>query len=117
MTKIAVVRVRGHVRIRRDIVRAFEQLNLKTRNYATIVDDTPATLGQIRKIQSFATWGPVSEETIKKMAPRKRSDGKCYALQPPRKGYGRKGVKLPFSTGGALGDRKEKINDLLLRMI
>jgi large subunit ribosomal protein L30 len=117
MTKIAIVRVRGLVRIRGDIKRAFEQLNLKTRNSATIIDDTPSALGQLNKIRSFVTWGPVNDETVKKLEPRKRGDGKWYALQPPRKGYGRKGVKLPFKSGGALGDRKEKINDLLMRMI
>ena len=36
-------------------------------------------------------------------------------LSPPRKGY--EGIKRPFSLGGALGYRGEKINDLLRRMI
>ena len=117
MTKLAIVRVRGNVHVRHDISRALEQLNLRKHQHATIVDENPSTLGQLRKVQSFVTWGPVSEETVKKLAARARGDGRWFALQPPRKGYGRKGVKLPFSKGGALGDRKEKINDLLLRML
>jgi large subunit ribosomal protein L30 len=117
MTKIAVIRVCGKARVRHDIARSLEQLNLGKRHRATIVDDNPSVMGQIRKMQSFVTWGAVTEDTAKKMAPRKRGEGRWYALQPPRKGYGRKGIKLPFSRGGALGDRKEKINDLLLRMI
>lgn len=40
-----------------------------------------------------------------------------FKLHPPLKGFERKGVKLPFSMGGALGYRKEKINDLIMRMI
>lgn len=40
-----------------------------------------------------------------------------FKLHPPRKGFERKGVKRPFSMGGALGYRKEKINDLIMRMI
>lgn len=40
-----------------------------------------------------------------------------FRLNPPIKGYGRKGIKIPFSKSGALGDRKEKINDLLKRMV
>ena len=40
-----------------------------------------------------------------------------FRLAPPRKGFERKGIKIPFSLGGALGYRKDKINDLLLRMI
>lgn len=40
-----------------------------------------------------------------------------FKLHPPLKGFERKGIKKPFSMGGALGYRKEKINDLLMRMI
>ncbi|MEM4364098.1 MAG: 50S ribosomal protein L30 [Candidatus Diapherotrites archaeon] len=42
---------------------------------------------------------------------------KVFRLRPPKKGYERKGIKKPYSIGGALGNRKEKINDLILRMI
>ncbi len=115
MTKLAVVRVRGQVRVHRGILRALEQLNLRKRNHATIVEESPAVLGQLKKVQSYATWGPVSDEVAKKLSA--KGKGKFFALQPPRKGYGRKGVKMPFSKGGALGNRGEKINDLLLRMI
>jgi large subunit ribosomal protein L30 len=40
-----------------------------------------------------------------------------FRLGMPRKGFERKGIKVPFSLGGALGYRKENINDLLKRMI
>ncbi len=40
-----------------------------------------------------------------------------FRLSPPIKGFGRKGTKLQFSLGGTLGYRKEKINELLKRMI
>jgi large subunit ribosomal protein L30 len=40
-----------------------------------------------------------------------------FRLKPPIKGFERKGIKKPFSLGGALGYRKEKINDLIKRMI
>lgn len=39
-----------------------------------------------------------------------------FRLHPPRKGYERKGIKKPYSTGGALGFRGEKIHDLIARM-
>ncbi len=117
MAKLAIVRVRGQVRMNRSIARAFEQLNLCKRHHATIVEESPAVLGQLRKVQSYATWGPVSDEVAKKLAARARGNGKWFALQPPRKGYGRKGVKMPFAKGGALGNRGEKINDLLMRMV
>ncbi|QQG39244.1 MAG: 50S ribosomal protein L30 [Candidatus Woesearchaeota archaeon] len=40
-----------------------------------------------------------------------------FRLKPPTKGFERKGTKLPFAQGGALGYRKEKINELIKRMI
>lgn len=40
-----------------------------------------------------------------------------FRLSPPKKGFERKGIKTPFSLGGVLGYRKEKINDLIQRMV
>ena len=40
-----------------------------------------------------------------------------FKLKPPVKGFERKGIKTPFSMGGVLGYRKEKINDLIIRML
>ncbi len=40
-----------------------------------------------------------------------------FKLSPPRHGFERKGIKAPFSLGGALGYRKDKINELVMRMI
>jgi large subunit ribosomal protein L30 len=116
MTKLLIVRVRGQVHVRHDIARALQALNLRKRHHATIVEETPSMAGQLWKIRSFVTWGPVSAEIEKKLSTRLRNK-KFFALQPPRKGYGRKGIKMPFSKGGALGDRNDKINDLASRMM
>lgn len=40
-----------------------------------------------------------------------------FRLTPPVKGFENQGVKKQFSMGGALGYRKEKINELIQRMI
>jgi large subunit ribosomal protein L30 len=40
-----------------------------------------------------------------------------FKLKPPEGGFERKGIKTPFSMGGVLGYRKEKINELLIRML
>lgn len=40
-----------------------------------------------------------------------------FRLGMPRKGFERKGIKVPYSLGGALGYRKESINDLIKRMV
>jgi|SRR3989344_4282944 len=40
-----------------------------------------------------------------------------FRLKPPLHGFERGGIKKPFSLGGVLGYRKDKINDLIKRMI
>ncbi|MBI4159394.1 50S ribosomal protein L30 [Candidatus Woesearchaeota archaeon] len=40
-----------------------------------------------------------------------------FKLRPPLRGFERGGIKKPFSMGGVLGYRKDKINSLLQRMI
>src|SRR3989344_3666425 len=40
-----------------------------------------------------------------------------FKLSPPKGGFERGGVKKQFAAGGAVGYRKEKINELLQRMI
>ena len=42
---------------------------------------------------------------------------KFFRLKPPTKGFERGGIKKPFSMGGVLGYRKDKINDLVKRML
>ena len=40
-----------------------------------------------------------------------------FRLTPPKGGFEREGIKTQFSLGGALGYRKDNINNLLRRMI
>ncbi len=40
-----------------------------------------------------------------------------FRLCPPTQGFERKGIKKPYSLGGVLGYRKEKINELLRKMM
>lgn len=40
-----------------------------------------------------------------------------FNLNPPKGGFEKKGTKKPYSIGGALGYRKEKINELVQKMI
>ena len=113
---MAIIRVRGTTHINVDVVRTCEQLNLRTRNSCVVVQDTPALRGMLRVGCNVLTWGPASEETvaaIKKIQGSERS----ARMNPPRHGYGRKGVKMPFKKGGAIGNREEKINDLIARMV
>ncbi len=40
-----------------------------------------------------------------------------FRLKPPTGGFERHGIKKPFSMGGSLGYRKEKINELIRKML
>jgi large subunit ribosomal protein L30 len=139
--KVAIVLVRGTVGVKRGIKDTLAMLRLNNKNYCVVVENTPNIMGMIKKVKDYVTWGVISEETFKELVEKRGEeyggrlsdskgkysyktldvDGKKYKpyfrLNPPRKGFGRKGIKMAFKVGGALGDRGEKMNDLLKRMI
>ncbi len=92
-----------------------QMLGLKRKNNCVVLEKKPELEGMITKVKDLVTWGEVNEETLKEMEKRKK--GKVYNLHPPRKGFGRKGIKVPFKVGGGLGYRGDKINDLIKRML
>ena len=139
---LVVVRVRGSINLSQDMKRTFEQLNLNNKNWCIISKKEPSAVGMINKVKDYVTWGEISDEVLKQLV-EKRGDlyksrvedskskinynkyvelngkkyKKVFRLSPPKKGYGRKGIKHPFSQGGALGYRADKIKDLLERMM
>lgn len=116
MSKIAIVRIRGQFHLTPEQRDTFQHLNLPKKNSCVVLEATPSTMGMVKIVKDFVTWGPVSAETLKALDARKVAEGK-YRLHPPRKGYGKKGIKVQYVAGGALGNRDEKINDLIQRMI
>lgn len=142
MSKIAVIRVRGPVNISKDIEDTMILLRLYRKNFCVVVEDNPSYKGMIAKVKDYVTFGEIDEETYKEllekrseeyMGREKDNKGKIdykkyieingkkikpyFRLSPPKKGFGRKGIKVSFAAKGALGNRKEKINDILKRMI
>jgi large subunit ribosomal protein L30 len=119
--KLAVIQVRGTINTKRGVKETLNMLGLTRKNSCVIIDDNPSYKGMLNKVKDIVTWGAIDDATQKLLSAKKSKskEGKkpVYYLNPPRKGFGRKGVKQPFSIGGALGDRKDKINDLLSRMI
>ncbi len=120
--KIAVVRIRGSVKVDSKIKETMKRLGLVTQNTLVILPDTKEIKGMLEKAKDYITWGPVTEETISLVKSKKKpfveKENKIiFRLNPPRGGYERKGIKTPFSLGGALGNRGDKINDLIKKMI
>jgi len=116
MSKLGIVRVRGTVHIKQDIKKTLELLNLNKKNHCVIVQENPQIKGMINKTKNYITWGEIDETTENELK-KAKGDVKIFKLNPPRKGYGRKGIKISFSLKGALGYRSNKMNDLIKRMI
>ena len=139
--KIAVILVRGMVGLSKSVKDTLLMLNLSRKNHCVIIVDNPVNRGMIKKVKDFITWGEIDNDTFKELLNKRgqlfqgretdlknkyhyslfEHEGKKYkkyfTLSPPRKGFGRKGIKMPFKLGGALGNRGDKINDLIMRML
>ena len=139
--KIAVVLVRGLVGVRQGVKDTLQLLRLTRKNNCVVVPNTPEYMGMIQKVKDYITWGGISDATFAQIVEKRGEElqgrtqeakGKYnykaldvngkklkpyFRLNPPRKGFGRKGIKMPFKLGGALGDRGEKMNDLVGRML
>src|SRR3989344_1409343 len=139
--KLAVILVRGLVKIRTPVGDTLIMLRITRKNHAVVIDNNPVNLGMLHVVKDYVTWGEVSSATIKELVAKRGElfksresdtkekynykfleyEGKKYKpyfrLNPPRKGFGRKGIKMPFTAGGALGNRGDKINDLITRML
>ncbi len=140
---IAVIRIRGRVGLKREIAETLDRLRLR-KKYSCVVLPNPSKekIGMIRKLRDFVAFGNISKETLQKLieargqpvekskkidakkAAEEIEKGKSYEelnlkpffrLHPPRKGIE---SKKHFGVGkGVLGDNKEKINELIERML
>ncbi len=139
---IAIIRISGDVNLKKDIKETLERLRIRRKYSCVVIKPTKSNLGMIKKIKDFVAFGEIKKEIFEKLI-RERSQlidktkkvdakkiieelekGKKYQdlnikpffrLHPPLKGIDSKkhfGVK-----NGVLGNNKEKINNLLERMI
>ncbi|MBI2573210.1 50S ribosomal protein L30 [Candidatus Woesearchaeota archaeon] len=139
--QLVVVLVRGFVDMPEPIFRTLSMLRLTRKNFCAVVPNTAIYQGMITKVKDYVTWGEISPETFAELVRvrgqafiSRKTDAKelysykvltvsgkeykpYFRLNPPRKGFGRKGIKVAFVAGGALGYRGEKINDLIMRML
>ncbi|MBI2135061.1 50S ribosomal protein L30 [Candidatus Woesearchaeota archaeon] len=140
--KIAIVRVRGSIDAKNEIDWTLNQLRLYKKNCCVVVPRNDSYAGMVNKVNDYVTWGELDDDTYDLLVEKKGRDykgkvadkkgkikyngfisvngktiKKFFRLNSPRKGFGRKGIKIPFGKGGALGYRGEKINDLIKRMV
>ncbi len=121
--KIAVIRIRGTVRLNTPIIDTLTMLKLHRKHICVIYPKTSSVLGMVHKVENYVTWGEVSEETYKELVAKrgvKDAEGKLkpfFRLNPPRGGFERGGIKQGFGKGGVLGYRGAQMNDLIKKML
>lgn len=120
--KLAIILIRGLIGMRKDARYTAELLKLFKKNTCVVVDDNKVMRGMANKLKDFITYGELDDKTHKLLLEKRAKTKKgeitnVFNLNPPRKGFERGGIKQPFTKKGALGYRKEKINDLIQRMI
>ncbi len=116
---ICIIRIRGRVGIDRKINETLDRLRLRKKYVCVVIEATKENLGMIKKVKNFVAYGEIYDETYKELKEKrgkKNLEGEIkpfFRLHPPRKGIN---SKLHFPRG-VLGDNKEKINDLVRRML
>lgn len=119
--KIAVIRIRGEVGIKKKIKDTLKMLKLYKKNWCIIVDKTPAYIGMVKIVKDYVAYGEISKDVLdslmKKAEKDKKGKIKPFRLSPPKGGFERKGIKVSFKSGGALGYRADKINALIKKML
>ncbi len=124
MSKIAVIRIKGMIGLKKGIAETLYRLRLRKKYVCVVLENpTETQMGMVKAVRNQVAYGEITDETYKQLKekrglkdPNNKGQIKPYfRLHPPRGGIDSKkhfGVKK-----GVLGDNKEKINDLILRML
>lgn len=139
----AVIRLRGTAKINPKISDALEKLRLRRVHNCALLQGSETSRGMLVHLEDFITWGQIDVHVLEKMLEKRgksksgaRIDAKqakviankiikdgtvksadvrpVFGLAPPSGGL--RSIRLQYPRGD-LGDRGEKINDLLMRMI
>ena len=119
---IAVIRIKGMIGLKKAVAETLYRIRLR-KKYACVVFKKPteAHITMLKGLRNFVAYGEINDETYKQLKEKrgiKDKDGKLkpfFRLHPPRGGIDAKkhfGVKK-----GVLGNNKDKINELILRML
>lgn len=122
--KIAVIRIKGMLGLKKEVAETLHRLRLR-RKYVCVVLENPdhAQLGMIKSVRDFVAFGEIDNKTYEELKKKRglkdpNNKGKLkpyFRLHPPRKGIE---SKKHFGVGkGVLGDNKDKINELIMRML
>ena len=111
---IAIIRIAGRVGLSKGLKETFKRLNLPRKYSCIVLEETKEHLGMLGKIRDVVAFGTIDDKTLSELKEKRgKKNQKYFALHPPRKGARTK-VHAPK---GILGDNKEKINELIMRML
>ncbi|GIU69286.1 MAG: 50S ribosomal protein L30 [Candidatus Woesearchaeota archaeon] len=122
MVKLAIIRLRGTDDVNYKVESTMRMLKLHKKHTCSVYDDKPEIRGMLEKCKDYVTYGELDDDTYKLLVEKRaiKIDGKVqnyFHLNPPRGGFGPRGLKAAFTNKGALGYRGSKINDLIKKMI
>lgn len=138
------IRIRGTAGVRKEIASTLQLLRLRRKMHAVLLQDSPSVNGMLKVTRDWISWGPIDEASLWKLIQKRGrkigdkrltddevqfvikglNEGKklslmgikpVFRLTPPSRGF-KCSIKQHWPKG-ELGDRGEKINELLKRMI
>jgi 50S ribosomal protein uL30 len=130
---IAVIRIAGMVKVSKGVANTLDRLRLRRKYVCVVIKETDVNKGMLVKVRNEVAYGKINDETLKKLIDKrgekidKTKDIKevkdlnfeeanlkpFFRLHPARGGIN---TKQHFPKG-VLGDNKEKINELIGRML
>lgn len=112
---IAVIRIHGRVGLDSAVKETLNRLRIRKKFSCVVLKDpSKETIGRINKVRNQVAFGELNEETYKQLVEKRKTKTEdFFRLHPPRGGIE---TKKHFPKG-VLGDNKDKINDLILRML
>jgi large subunit ribosomal protein L30 len=119
--KIAAIRIKGQVGLKKEIVETLYRLRLR-RKYTCVVFENPTEiqLGMLKKVRDFVTFGEIKEDTYRELEEKRGQKDKNKKLKPFFRLHPARGgmeTKKHFGVGkGVLGENK-KMDELIRRML
>ena len=115
--RIAAIRISGCVGLSEKINETFNRLRLRRKYSCIVFEPTKEKMGMINKVKNFIAYGEIDDETYKLLNEKRKGRIKdFFRLHPPRGGIDSK-KHFGETRKGVLGNHKDKINDLIRRML
>ncbi len=67
MPAIAVIRVRGHAKIRHQAVEAMDMMKLNRVNHCVVLPQNATTKGMLQTVKDYVTWGEIGHEAVARL--------------------------------------------------